>query len=212
MQARLTCYLMSAEHLSSLVPESAADFNPHERATLLGLARLAIEQAVRHRLSLSLEPAGLSPKCREPRACFVTLTKGGGLRGCIGTLTADEPLWHAVMMNARGAAQRDTRFPSVMPDELADLRIEISVLSEPRPLQFASTRELLDQLHPRRDGVALHADGRRATFLPQVWEEISDKTDFLERLCLKAGLARNAWRQPGIEVEVYMVEAFAEGG
>lgn len=202
---------MSAEHLSSSVPDSAAEFNPHERATLLGLARLSIEQAVRHGRSISLQPADLGPRCHEPRACFVTLTQDGVLRGCIGTLTAEAPLWRAVVMNARGAAQRDSRFPPVMPDELADLSIEISVLSEPRPLQFQSPRELLDQLHPRRDGVILQAGGHRATFLPQVWEGISDKTEFLERLCLKAGLDRNSWRQPGIEVEVYTVEAFAEG-
>ena len=202
---------MSSEHLSSSVPNSAAEFNPHGRVALLGLARLSIEQAVRHGRSLSLEPVDLSPKCREPRACFVTLTKDGVLRGCIGTLSAEGPLRDAVILNARGAAERDTRFPPVMPDELADLMIEISVLSEPRPLQFASTQELLDQLHPRRDGVVLHLDGRRATFLPQVWEGIADKTDFLERLCLKAGLARDAWREPEIAVEVYTVEAFAEG-
>ena len=211
MRARLARFLMSAEHLSSSVPDSVAEFNPHERVALLGLARLSIEQAVRHGRSLSLEPVDLSPKCREPRACFVTLTKDGALRGCIGTLTAEAPLWQAVMTNARGAAQRDTRFPSVTPDELSDLTIEISILSESRPLQFASPRQLLDQLQPRRDGVILHLDGRRATFLPQVWEGISDKTDFLEHLCLKAGLARDAWRQPGIGVEVYTVEAFAEG-
>ncbi len=202
---------MSLEHPSSSIPDSAAEFNPHGRVALLGLARLSIEQAVRHGGSLSQEPVGLSPKCREPRACFVTLTKDGVLRGCIGTLTAEGPLWQTVMINARGAAQRDTRFPPVMPDELADLRIEISVLSEPRPLQFSSPRELLDQLHPQRDGVVLHTGSHRATFLPQVWESMAGKTDFLERLCLKAGLARDAWREPEIAVEVYTVEAFAEG-
>ena len=202
---------MSAEPIKSPVHEPAAEFSQHERDTLLSLARLSIEQAVQYGRALSLDPVNLPRGCHEPRACFVTLTKAGELRGCIGTLTPEEPLWRMVVSNARGAAERDTRFAPVTADELADLRIEISILSKPRPLQFASPDDLLGQLRPMVDGVILLFGGHRATFLPKVWEDIPEKAAFLGRLCLKAGLPPEAWRRTGVEVEVYTVEAFAEG-
>lgn len=185
-----------------------AEFDPNDRAVLLLLARTAIERAAR------LEPAeipaasDLPPRCREPRACFVTLTRAGELRGCIGTLAAADPLYRAVIDNAAGAAARDSRFEPVTSCEVPELVIEISVLSALRPLHFASPDELLTQLCPGRDGVVLRVDDRRSTFLPQVWKDIPNKVDFLDRLCLKAGVARGAWQRRGAEVDVYTVESF----
>jgi AmmeMemoRadiSam system protein A len=190
--------------------EPPREFSERDRQVLLSLARLAIEQSVRHGRLLDVDLEDPSPPCREPRACFVTLTKQGELRGCIGTLVAREPLVRAVMDNARSAALNDTRFPPVVPEELSEIDVHISVLTEPRPLVFASPRDLLDQLRPDRDGVVFRHGGKTATFLPQVWEQIPDKVTFLERLCLKAGLPPSVWQEPGTVIEVYEVESFGD--
>src|ERR1035441_7837622 len=102
------------------------------------------------------------PKLAEKKACFVTLTKEGVLRGCIGHLTAMEPLHQAVAENARNAALRDPRFLPVKPDELDKIKIEISVLTEPQPLAFSSPEDLLNKLQPNEDGVLLHIGPRRS--------------------------------------------------
>ena len=188
--------------------ETPPEFSDRDRRALLSLARLALDQTVRRGRVFTVELAEPSAPCREPRACFVTLTRHGELRGCIGTLVAREPLFQAVMENARSAALNDTRFSPVAPEELSEIAVHISVLTEPRPLPFASPQDLLDQLQPHRDGVVLRYGGKTATFLPQVWEQIPDKVAFLERLCLKAGLPPSAWREPGAAIEVYTVECF----
>jgi AmmeMemoRadiSam system protein A len=142
----------------------------------------------------------------------VTLTASGQLRGCIGNLAADEPLYQAVMDNARSAALRDGRFASVTAAEVDTLRIEISVLTEPRPLPFSSPDDLLTRLQPQRDGVVLNLGARRATFLPQVWEDLPNPQEFLEHLARKAGGAAGDWRGKEVSVSVYRVEAFEEAG
>ena len=200
---------MATESTScSATGETPPEFSEHDRHTLLRLARMAIEHAVGQTGSCSVQPEELSASCRGPRACFVTLTKQGELRGCIGTLTAREPLFRAVMENARSAALNDARFPPVAPEELTKMVVHISVLTDPRPLAFASPQNLLEQLRPHRDGVILRHRGRTATFLPQVWEQIPDKIAFLERLCLKAGLPSTAWQEPGTAIEIYTAESF----
>jgi AMMECR1 domain-containing protein len=98
----------------------------------------------------------------------------------------------------------------VRPDELSEITIEISVLSIPRPLSFGSEAELLDQIRPFRHGVVLQFEERTATFLPQVWEQIPEKRDFMERLALKGGWERGIWRSPRARVSVYEVEWFRE--
>jgi MEMO1 family protein len=153
--------------------------------TLLAIARAAIEERLFEtpapRLALSwLQQAG---------ATFVTLTKDGALRGCIGSLQADEPLGADVANNALGAAFRDPRFPALIREEWPHCRVEVSLLSTPRPLRFADEADLLGQLRPGEDGLILEADGKRGTFLPQVWEGIPDKRAFLRELARKAGLA-----------------------
>ena len=150
------------------------------------------------------------PKLAEKKACFVTLTKDGALRGCIGHLTAMEPLHQAVAENARNAALRDPRFLPVKPDELDKIKIEISVLTEPQPLAFSSPEDLLSKLHPNEDGVLLHIGPRTATFLPQVWAQIPDKVEFLEHLSQKAGCEPSAWRGKDVSVSIYHVECFEE--
>jgi AmmeMemoRadiSam system protein A len=146
----------------------------------------------------------------ETKACFVTLTENGELRGCIGHISPQESLCQAVVDNARNAAIRDPRFLPVQPGEADKIKIEISVLTEPKPLQFSSPEDLLAKLQPGKDGVVLKIGGRGATFLPQVWEQLPDKVEFLNRLSEKAGCATGDWRKPGTSVLIYHVEAFKE--
>jgi AmmeMemoRadiSam system protein A len=153
---------------------------------------------------------GWPERLRQPGACFVTLHKGGRLRGCIGTLSARDPLHRAVVDCAQGAATRDSRFPEVRPEELKDLRIEVSVLTEARRLEYQTPAELVGRLVPHRDGVILQLDSRKATYLPQVWEQLPDPVTFLDSLAEKAGGAAGAWRAPGTVVFTYQVEAFEE--
>ena len=98
----------------------------------------------------------------------------------------------------------------MQPGELKQIQIEISVLSVPKPLEFSSPQDLLTKLRPKVDGVVLRAEGRSATYLPQVWEQLPDKQEFMNELAGKAGLSADAWQQPGAEVLTYQVEAFKE--
>jgi AmmeMemoRadiSam system protein A len=140
----------------------------------------------------------------------VTLTKAGQLRGCVGHLLARRPLYQTILENTRNAAVADPRFPAVQPDELAQIAIELSVLTELQPLPYSTPSDLLAKLRPHVDGVVLHQYERMTTFLPQVWEQLPDKLEFLDRLAQKAGGPPQAWRLPGARISVYQVEAFGE--
>ena len=152
--------------------------------TLLGIARGAIETRL---FGAAHRPD--APWLGQNAATFVTLTRNGALRGCIGSLQAARPLGDDVAENAVGAAFRDPRFPAVSAAEWPSVRVEVSLLSTPKPLRFADEADLFAQLRVGEDGVILEADARRATFLPQVWEGIPDKRQFLRELARKAGLA-----------------------
>ncbi len=174
------------------------------------LARKSAVAAAAGQASPTL-PAGLATgKLAEVRAVFVTLTKNGQLRGCIGTILPREPLHQAVIHAARSAAVEDPRFSAVRPDELKDIKIEISVLTVPRRLECKSADEVLAKLRPGVDGVVMSVDGREATFLPQVWEQLPDKEEFLDHLAQKAGLPPTAWKSDQAVFQVYQVEAFKE--
>lgn len=188
----------------------ASEFNEAERKQLLALARRALEASVRAGKLPEPDLKDFPPSFALPRGSFVTLTKHGQLRGCIGNIAPRLPLYQAIIENARAAALHDYRFDPVKPAELGELEIEVSVLTEPKSLSFASPDDLLAKLRPNVDGVILKLGFHSATFLPQVWEKIPDKVAFLDQLAQKAGAARGAWRESGTKVEVYQVEAFEE--
>ena len=152
--------------------------------TLVSLARSGVASALGAAMHTVPEAGWLA----EDRATFVTLTRRGALRGCIGTMEAYRPLAHDVVANARAAALRDRRFPPVTAAELPSIRIEVSLLSDPSPLLFADHDDLVAQLRPGLDGIILSAGGCRGTFLPQVWESLPDPEEFVARLKQKAGL------------------------
>ena len=130
---------------------------------------------------------------RESRASFVTLMRGDELRGCVGALEAQRPLAQDVAENARGAAFEDTRFEPLTPDELGGIDIEVSLLSTPKRLAFEHHAELIARLRPGVDGIILEQgeEGKRATFLPQVWEGLPDPEQFIAHLRQKAGIAQS---------------------
>jgi AmmeMemoRadiSam system protein B/AmmeMemoRadiSam system protein A len=189
---------------------SLAAFSREERGQLLGLARQSLSEVVTNDKLPEVKTNAFPQKFAEVKGCFVTLTKNGRLRGCIGHIVPQEPLYKAVMDNTLNAAERDPRFNPVRPDELNQIEIEISVLTVPERLPFNSPEDLLAKLQPHRDGVVLKLDGRSATYLPQVWEQIPDKIQFLDSLAQKAGAAAGDWRAPGTQVFVYRVESFKE--
>ncbi|MEJ2039209.1 MAG: AmmeMemoRadiSam system protein A [Desulfosarcinaceae bacterium] len=141
---------------------------------------------------------------------FVTLKTGGELRGCIGSLSASEPLVDGVVSHALNAAFNDPRFGPLRDEELERVSIEISVLTEPQPLAYTDADDLVARLRPHVDGVTLRKGYACATFLPQVWEQLEAPEAFLRHLCLKAGLNGDAWRNTRLEVETYQVQSFEE--
>ena len=191
---------------------AAENFAAPERKMLLELARRTLTTVAADPASPGpeLDAKSISPKLAEKRACFVTLTKRGVLRGCIGHILPKEALYQAVIDNARNAALRDPRFSPVRPEEVGEIKIEISVLTEPQPLAFDSPDDLLGKLQPHQDGVLLRIGARTATFLPQVWEQLPNKVEFLEHLSEKAGCPPAAWRGQGTSVSIYHAECFQE--
>ena len=154
--------------------------------TLLGIARGSIA----HALGASAERPRLDSAAwlARPGATFVSLHLEGRLRGCIGSLSAQRRLGEDVARNAVAAATRDPRFTPLTAAHWPGCELEVSVLSRAKPLRFGDEAEMLALLRPGEDGVILEHEGKRATFLPQVWESIADKRAFLAALLDKAGL------------------------
>lgn len=173
---------------------------------LLAHARHAIESLFQRGNGTALPEGSFLD---EPGATFVTLRLNGELRGCIGSLAAEQPLRHDVTRNARAAALRDPRFPPLSGEELDGLDIEVSLLSPARPLAFEDEEDLLRQLEGDQPGLVLEFGPRRSTFLPQVWEQLPDPRDFLRHLKAKAGLPPDFW-SIDIRVSRYTVEKWTE--
>jgi len=207
--------------IAFFVPDDAASapsaksdspqFKPQERQFLLELARKSVAAAVTGS-EAPKEDAAVLEKFRVRQACFVTLTEKGHLRGCIGSIFPEEPLYQAVIRRARLAATEDPRFPAVRADELKVIEVEVSVLTMPKRLAFTSPQDLLAKLRPGIDGVVLSVENHQATYLPQVWEQLPDKRLFMNELAQKAGLSAGAWERPDAAVMTYQVEAFKEHG
>lgn len=184
--------------------------DPAEQAELLKIARNSINISVRGYSFPILNSSKLPIKLQENGASFVTLTKQGQLRGCIGTLEAYQPLAVDVQAHAMAAALQDDRFPPVQPEELAQIEIEVSVLTPRRELDYESPQDLIQKLRPRVDGVVLQDGLRKATFLPQVWEQIPQAEEFLAHLCQKMGAAPTLWQKKHLTVYTYQVQEFHE--
>jgi AmmeMemoRadiSam system protein A len=181
-----------------------------ERSYLLKLARQALEDAVSGNRPAPLEFETLTPRLREPGASFVTLTRHGDLRGCIGALEPYLPLVEDVREHAVAAGLQDPRFPPVQSEELSEIKIEISRLTLPIDFPYDNPEDLLKRLRPNVDGVTIRDGFYRATFLPQVWEKLPDPAAFMSHLCQKMGASPDLWRRKKIMVQIYQVEEFHE--
>jgi AmmeMemoRadiSam system protein A len=182
------------------------EFDQNERKILLEIARNTITYCLENdTTAMPLNLQDFPEHLRAPRACFVSLHENQELRGCIGSLQAHQPLVIDVMHNAYNAAFRDPRFHPVTAAEFHEIKIEISVLSQPEAMHFSSEDELQQQIRPGIDGLILTDNGYRGTFLPVVWEQIPDKHEFLQHLKMKAGLPANCWSNT-LKVERYTAE------
>lgn len=176
------------------------------RKTLMEHFKLSLPEDQTGQLNEGLKDAVFQTVC----GVFVTLKLDGQLRGCIGTLEGWEPLVSGVATQALNAAFHDPRFTALKQNELEQVNIEVSVLTQPQPLAYTNADELVAKLRPHIDGVTINLDYAGATFLPQVWEQLPEPKDFLSHLCIKAGLAGNTWRMGKLKVETYQVQYFEE--
>jgi len=173
---------------------------------LLALARSAIARE----LDVAHEIAAVPQDLARVGATFVTLRSEGELRGCVGTLEAWRTLADDVRANAVGAAFRDPRFAPLRRHEWAGIAIEVSLLHPSEPVAAAHEESLFAMLRPGVDGVVLECARRRATFLPQVWEQLPDAREFMRALKRKAGLPDGYW-SGDVRVSRYTVDKFVEG-
>jgi len=187
---------------------SAESAQPDEEkgSILLTLARSEIGSKLGQERSLLAQADWLN----EPGACFVTLTRQGELRGCIGTLEAHRPLGVDVRENAVAAAFRDPRFTPLTLVEFDDIRVEVSLLSPTEVLVVASEEHALASLRPGVDGVVFEYRHYRSTFLPQVWEQLPEPAEFMAYLKRKAGLSTDFWAED-VRLSRYTVSKWREG-
>lgn len=185
----------------SMIPEN-------NRKELLGYAKEIIKARIEQR-SPSFELADCELYSQN-RGCFVSLHKNGNLRGCIGIISPEYPLLEAVKINAINAAFDDPRFFPLQNDELDEISLEISILSVPQELKYCDSNDLIKKLIPEKHGVIISKGFRKATFLPQVWEQLPDPVQFLKHLCTKAGLNPFSWKESDLSVQIYEAEVFSE--
>ena len=194
---------MSLPRLSSTAEPGAsthAEYSPEERAQLVQLAHDSILAALENR-EISLEPP--TAHLAEPRGVFTSLYLHGELRGCVGYVLPMNSVYRAVAETARAAAFEDSRFCPVTLEEARELKIELSILSPPRPISP-------DAIEVGRHGLLITMAGHRGLLLPQVpVEHHWDRITFLEQTCRKAGLPRDAWEK-GATIEAFTAEVFGE--
>jgi hypothetical protein len=211
-RSRVVGYASMAFHentggTAAVTPDAAAtqaDDGARGRV-LLGLARAAIGR----QLGLDMTSRADAAFLAEPGATFVTLRREGALRGCMGSLQAHRALGEDVRHNARSAAFLDPRFRPLSLREFEVVEVEVSLLSVPEPMEFSDEADALAQLEPGVDGLILQYGVHRATFLPQVWDELSDPRVFMAHLKRKAGLAVDFWSTE-VRLQRYGVQKWTE--
>lgn len=185
-------------------------YTNEQKKFLLDLARRAIENYLNTGRSLEIDKKKIETDLKKNRGVFVTLTINGNLKGCIGHIIPIQSLYKDVIDNAIGAAFDDTRFTPLTKEEFNHINIEISILSLPKKLAYKNYADLIKKITPHKDGVIVKKGYNQATYLPQVWEDLSDKSAFLSSLCSKAGLPYDEWKNGELEIEIYTVEKFEE--
>ena len=179
---------------------------------VIALAKAAILVALHQPEDFDLENALKAyPNLEEDGAVFITINTEPNeqLRGCIGSLQAYRPLYKDIISNAQSAALRDPRFTPLTLEELSHVKIEVSILSEPKILEYTDIKDLESKIVPFQDGIVLKHNGKHATYLPQVWEQLPRFDDFFSSLCLKANVDNNCLSEHP-EISTYQVEKYKE--
>jgi uncharacterized protein len=193
-------------------PSDCSDaLDPSTRAYLLALARRALAEAMgRPDAACALPPAPSARRLREPARLFVSWHLGDRLVGCIGTVQPSPSLQRGVAHYATQAGLHDLRTPVLQVDELPRLACEISLLTEPRPIDVMGLEAIGRCVVPREHGVILSVAGRRAVFLPVVWNHLRGVSAFLRALCRKAGADPDT-EGARATAELFTTEVFGDG-
>ncbi|MDX8403534.1 MAG: AmmeMemoRadiSam system protein A [Mariprofundaceae bacterium] len=180
---------------------------PEQGTYLLSIVRAMISQQLG--VAANIPDTTERPWLNDAAATFVTLKTNGELRGCIGSLKARHSLIDDLQNNAIRAAFHDPRFPPLSIDELEEIQIEVSILTEPEPIMFSNAGDALSQLNPGVDGIIFEYGNHQSTFLPQVWEQLLTPELFMAHLKQKAGLTPSFWSDE-VLLYRYRVEKFSE--
>ncbi|MGA9405939.1 MAG: AmmeMemoRadiSam system protein B [Bacteroidota bacterium] len=201
---RVVGYCAIVFSLKDKSEKSSDGLNENDKRKLLWIARNTIEQYIQEKQILSIDTTSLSMNTKAKGGAFVTLTKNGELRGCVGRFDSNEPLYKVIQHMAIAAATEDYRFPQVRADEIGDLQIEISALT---PMRKISS---IDEIELGRHGIYIRKGDRSGTFLPQVATETGwTKEEFLGHCARdKAGLGWDGWKDA--EIYVYEANVFSE--
>jgi AmmeMemoRadiSam system protein A len=180
------------------------ELNEEQRKTLLRIARQSIAAVIEGRPP-DWKADDFDETLRQPAGAFVTLTRDGDLRGCIGSIQAVDPLYKAVASSAVSSGFRDPRFPPLSPGELVHLELEISVMG---PIERVTN---IEDITVGRDGLIISRGAHAGLLLPQVASEYGwDRQTFLEQTCRKAGLPPDAWRADDCRIEKFSAFVFGE--
>ena len=185
-----------------MAPMVSIDLGAADSAALMRIAHASVTQGLRLKKPPAQPAEPLSGALAEPGASFVSLYRHGDLRGCVGSLSPCRALGFDVLHNAYGAAFHDIRFPPLAASELAELSLAITLIGPMTPIAVTDEQSLLATLRPGIDGVVLEGHGRRATFLPAVWEQLPAPRAFLRHLKHKAGFPPEFW-SPGLSFQRY---------
>lgn len=210
-----TCVAFYEEGNMTEAKQEEQALSAEQGQALVQLARETLLTKLKPEEHPSISPS-LQSKLRDPalqrkQGTFVTLHKKGNLRGCIGCIIPESSILEGVKENVINAAFKDPRFPPLTREELQEVDIEVSILTPPEPLEYEDGPDLLHKLQPFEHGVIVKKGMQQSTFLPQVWEQLPRREQFLSHLCAKAGLPQEAWKQGGLQVLVYRVQYFEEG-
>jgi AmmeMemoRadiSam system protein B/AmmeMemoRadiSam system protein A len=190
--------------------KEASAFNEEQKQFLLNLARKSAENYLKEGKRIEINEKEVPESLKDKKGCFVTFIEDEQLRGCIGYIIPEKPLYECVIDNAINAAINDVRFSPVNYSEMKNIKIDVSVLSVPVLLEHNSSEDLLSKLKPLEHGVILQRGEYQSTYLPSVWNQIPEKQDFLSNLCIKGNMEAECWKDMKTEVYVYTAEDFSE--
>ena len=185
--------------------------NKENKEYLLKIARRAMQKYFQDEGVFQVEEDELPQSLKEKRGTFVSLWKNNELRGCIGNLESEKSIYQSVIDNCLASALLDSRFTALKSNELNDIKIEISILSELKKLSnFTNYDSFLKYLNKYKPGLLIKKGTYQATFLPQVWEDLNSAELFISHLCEKAGLEKDEWKKMDLEIYRYSAEVFKE--